>query len=245
MTSDVIIVSLFQVKNIQAELPLGKPKCGWGGRRERAGRKPIGRTAKVRHGRRPFHERRLPVHVTTRVARGIPNLRRRALARAIGNTIFRAPRGRAATFRVVHFSVQADHLHLIVEAGSARSLGRGLQGLLTWIARRVNRACGRAGQVFPERYHARELETPTEVRRAVGYVIHNWKKHVRGAQGIDEWSSGPWFYGVVEPDRPSPVRRPVTWLLRGGWKRAGDLPSSWRPGGGSDEDAWEPAAPVG
>src|SRR5262249_51577855 len=35
-----------------------------------------------------------------------------------------------------------------------------------------------------DRYHARSLSTPREVRNALVYVLNNWRKHVRGAPGL-------------------------------------------------------------
>jgi REP element-mobilizing transposase RayT len=78
------------------------------------------------------------------------------------------------TFRVTHFSIQGDHLHLVVEAGSKRSLSRGMQGLKIRMAKRLNRALGRpTGTIFGDRYHARALTTPTSVRVAIRYVLKN------------------------------------------------------------------------
>src|SRR5262245_24759380 len=111
----------------QIELPLGKAKCGWGGRREGAGRKKWVAGAKgLPHRRRGFHEGREPVHVTMKVVKGLPSLRRAKVAMAIGGGIRAATVHYARTrpgFRVVEFSIQSNHLHLIVEAGSVQTLG--------------------------------------------------------------------------------------------------------------------------
>ena len=72
-----------------------------------------------------------------------------------------------AGFRLIHFSVQGNHLHLIVEAADAVRLSRGLQGLAVRIARRLNRLMGRAGKVFADRFHQHVLRSPVEVARAV------------------------------------------------------------------------------
>jgi REP element-mobilizing transposase RayT len=60
---------------------------------------------------------------------------------------------RRRTFRVIHFSIQPDHLHLVVEATSKQALTRGMQGLASRLARRINRTLRRRGCVFRERYH--------------------------------------------------------------------------------------------
>jgi REP element-mobilizing transposase RayT len=201
----------------------------------------------VAHRARPFHEANQPVHVTLRVRRGVGHLRRRAAAKTIVEAMRSAAQdgGKAAqrrrTFRVVHFSVQPDHLHLIVEATSKRALGRGMQGLASRIARGLNRRLHRRGSLFKERYHARTLATPLEVRRAVAYVLTNAAKHddpipdpgTRPVDGIDPCSSALWFAGWMRPpppvDKPPPVSEARTWLLRVGWRRHGLLRRSERP----------------
>ena len=61
----------------------------------------------------------------------------------------------------------ANHVHLISEASGAAALGRGLQRLATRIALRVNRCLGRHGKVFADRYHARPMTTPRQVRNGL------------------------------------------------------------------------------
>jgi putative transposase len=140
-------------------------------------------------------------------------------------------------FRVVEFSIQHDHLHLIVEAMSRKAMARGMKGLTCRIAKAVNRALERAGAVFADRYHVRALATPTEVRHALRYVLQNAGKHdahhpapdveTCTVDGIDPCSSARWFTGwrtpPPAPDTAPPVSPPRTWLLREGWRRLGLL----------------------
>jgi REP element-mobilizing transposase RayT len=79
--------------------------------------------------------------------------------------------------RICHYSVQSNHLHLIVEAPDAEALSRGMQGLAVRIARRINRHMRRQGTVFKDRYHARALKTAWQVRIALRYVLLNARKH--------------------------------------------------------------------
>lgn len=129
--------------------------------------------------------------------------------------------------RVIQFSIQRTHLHLVVEAKDWRGLSRAIKGLCVRIARAVNGLLGRSGAVFPDRHHARELKTPLEVRNALVYVLQNAKKHGDVARdAFDAYSSAAWFDGwTVDPPallaiRP-PVAAPRTWLLRVGWLRHG------------------------
>jgi putative transposase len=151
---------------------------------------------------------------------------------------------------VTHFSVQRDHLHLIVEAPDRRGMARGLQGVASGIARAVNRMGGRSGRFWRDRYHRHDLVTPREVRNAIVYVTMNVRKHstrdpaVRHA--LDPCSSAAWLAGwetragpwlaalrgtvlIREVEIP-PVAPSDTWLGAVGWKRLGliapeELPS--------------------
>jgi hypothetical protein len=133
----------------------------------------------------------------------------------------------------VHYSVQAHHLHLVVEAQSAQALGAGIKGLSVRIAKRLNATLGRTGRVFAERYFARILKTPRQTRAALAYVLLNARRHdaqrgrVRAAGWVDPCSSGRFFDGWRDlqmrppPDEEPCVCAPRTWLLATGWRRRG------------------------
>ena len=86
----------------------------WGGRRPGAGRPSLGRES---HAARPALASRFPVHVTLKVDPSLPNLRTRPVAVLIEQCL-RQSKEREG-FHLVHYSVQAHHLHLIVEAQDA------------------------------------------------------------------------------------------------------------------------------
>jgi REP element-mobilizing transposase RayT len=203
------------------QLSLPAPRT-WGGRRANAGRRRATRRPTPAHSTRPFHHARHPVHVTLRAHHGLPSLRSLTVFAEIQRAIAAAGK---AFFRVVDFSVQIDHVHLLVEADGTLALTRGTQGLAIRCARAINRAVHRRGRVWRHRYHAHYLRTPREVRAARVYVLLNFRKHLRAGPGIDPRSSGRWFDGWVvappAPVEPSPVARPQTWLAAVGWRRAG------------------------
>jgi putative transposase len=192
-----------------------------GGRRKGAGRK-RGARPNVRHVARPPHSKWVPVHVTLRRAKGLPSLRAERLHNLLKAIIREL--GRRVGFRIVHYSVQADHVHLIVEAESNTILSSGMRSFAIRVARLVNSRVlrRRRGHVWGDRYHRRDLGTPPEVRNALVYVLGNGAKHGETKAGqIDPCSSGRWFDGWVNPLPPpeeeSPTRPPDTWLLRTGW----------------------------
>jgi REP element-mobilizing transposase RayT len=197
-----------------------------GGLRHGAGRKPNGERALVPHVRRARIDARVPVLVTWKLRDGLSNLRRPALRGLLLEAIASA-RDRHA-LRLVHYSIQSNHVHAIVEARDATALARGAQGLSVRIAKALNRAWGRRGRVFADRYHSRALRTPREVRYALAYVLNNARKHGARVEGIDPYSSGAAFDGWREPRARDvvrtlapPVVRARAWLLTTGWRRHG------------------------
>ena len=208
------------------QLAFPSPKT-WGGCRRGAGRKPLGARTGVPHVPRAPHDVRHPVHVTLRRIADAPSLRSARVFPGLRGALSAASH---AGFRVVHFSVQIDHVHLVVEADASLRLSRGVQGLAIRCARAVNRCVGRRGAVWSDRFHARALATPREVRHGMVYVLLNYRKHLRVGPGIDPCSSGAWFDGwrraTRTPTAPAvapPVARPRTWLATIGWRRAGGL----------------------
>jgi len=165
-----------------------------------------------------------------RLHAGLPSLRQNA-ARAAIERSFRAA-GARVEFRLAEYSLQSNHVHLIAEASDESALSRGMQGLLVRVARALNRLWRRRGSVFSDRYHARQLRTPREVRTALVYLLHNARHHGLRILGIDPFSSGRWFDGwnrgpAVAVRSAGAAAR--TWLLRVGWRRHGLIGLEERP----------------
>jgi REP element-mobilizing transposase RayT len=185
-----------------------------------------------------------PTHVTLRVRPGIPSLRKRRFVEVLRASLRRACERKG--FRVCHYSIQRDHVHLVIEAEDKRALGRGMKSVAARLARAVQRVFGRSGPVLHGRYHLRVLGTPREVRNAIAYVLLNIRKHWRKLHRtppparIDEASSAAWFDGWEQRPRapdigPVGVAAPRFWLLTTGWRRHGlidfaEVPSGASPG---------------
>ncbi len=180
-----------------------------GGKRKGAGRKPKGDKAGVSHARRPQFKARHPVHVTMRLLSGVGYLRGYSRRRAIEDAL-RAVKLRFG-MRVVHYSIQGTHLHLIVECDEPSALSRAIQGLAIRLARALNGLAGRTGKVFSDRFHSHVLESLRQVVHAVRYVLENFRHHLRedvAPEGADPCSSAAWR------SDDGPVSSPMTWLLR-------------------------------
>ena len=154
-------------------------------------------------------------HVVLRVRRGLPWLRTPRTYRVLEQAFRRGKEKQG--FALVQFSVQGEHLHLLIEAESKVELARGMQGLTIRIAKNLNRYWRRRGaSVFAERYFARAVQTAKEIKRALAYVLHNARKHGVWSSPTqpDPFSSGRWYSGWYEgyaktcrPLRASPVAR--------------------------------------
>ncbi len=219
----------------------------WGGRRRRAGRKRPGGTPKrLAHASRKRFSRPLPAHVTLHMRNDVPSLRTVPVVHEIERT-FAAGCDRG-DFRLVHYSLQGNHAHLIVEAHDRDAIGRGMKSIAARLARAVNRVAGRHGRVLADRYHLRLLPTPREVHNALRYVLLNARRHLAKARRVplqnvrlDPASSARWFEGwrrrvplaevgtATAPEKP-PVAQAKTWLLRVGWRRHGLIDPADVPG---------------
>jgi REP element-mobilizing transposase RayT len=218
-----------------------------GGRRAGAGRKPKGPRAGARHQSRPEHNPHHPVHVTIRVVGSASGLRRKDMYLAIREATIAT--ARREDFRIVHMSLQRDHIHLIVEANDRAALSKGVRGFSISAARQINKAftargVRRTGRVIADRFHARPLTNPRAVRNTLAYVLSNWRHHgedrAHFAQTwkVDPFSSGALFPGWKELEgspvfwplpsayQPLIVFRPRTWLLQN-WARFHPLISVW------------------
>jgi REP element-mobilizing transposase RayT len=239
-------------RHIQLELVTKRDKNGQrrGGRRKGAGRPPRDeRRSSERHKKRPPVDRRHPQNITLRVMNDVGYLRKPHMYRAV--------RGALMTvldrddFRIVHFSIQGNHIHLVCEAENKLALAKGMKGFEISAAKRLNdemtreRGQERKGQVFADRYHVRAITSVREVRNCLAYVLNNFRRH--GLSGptlfdgkLDYYSSALLFPGWKErttptihipPDYEAPaVARPQTWLLAEGYKRAKPISVYETPG---------------
>jgi REP element-mobilizing transposase RayT len=242
----------------QQELPKTRPRDKnnqfRGGARPGAGRpkRKRGRSSEP-HTIRPQLKASQPVHVVMRAASDVGSLRTMEGFAAVREA--RASTLRLAdSFRIIHFTIQRNHIHLIVEAHDRKALSTGMQVFGISCAKQLNAAISarrgvrRRGTVFTDRYYARILKTPREVRNCLSYVLNNWRHHKVDAQHpwkIDPYSSALAFDGWKE--RPEGKRfaippgyegswiwLPRTWLMTTGWRRRGLISIYEVPGGGDE-----------
>ncbi|MBI3178916.1 MAG: transposase [Deltaproteobacteria bacterium] len=172
------------------------------------------------------------MHVSLPIERVVGRMRRRAGYRAVRRGI--AVCMARLDMRIVHASIQANHVHLLVEANDEQALSRGLRAFMTACARRINAHLGRRGRVFAGRYHLTVITSPRHARSALCYVLNNWRRHHEDraatstrTASVDPYSTGILFDGwagrrgrFAIPDRydPLPVAGARSWLLTVGWR---------------------------
>jgi REP element-mobilizing transposase RayT len=240
-------------KNPQRKKPRAQRELSFGqhgGWRPGAGRKPNKKLSKrTPHRSRPELAARYPVHVSMRLRKGLRrSLRSGPCYRAIRKCL-RAARDRLGC-RIIHYSVQGNHIHMIVEARDEKALGRAMKGFCVRVAKRFNKLAGRRGQVFAKRYCAEYLRSLRQTRNALVYVLQNAKRHAlemlnlgpeclhRG--WVDPCSSAAYFDGwkrgcrrwLPPPDSEPAVMSPEVWQLKVGWKRLGLIDTSEIPKAG-------------
>jgi REP element-mobilizing transposase RayT len=210
---------------MQTELAFPEPRT-WGGRRAGSGRKKLKND--VSHVSRAAVSKHDPRLVTLKLASGLPRLRNVDEGDVITRSIRAAQK---PTFRIVHYSIQSNHMHLIVETDDRASLANGMKGLTCRLARGLNREWGRRGKVFPKRFHDCVLKSLRQVRNALKYVLNNHLKHAEHASSGGAWwqpdyfSSGRYFDGWLgrpadlAVDAEDAIVAAPCWKIRLGWKR--------------------------
>ncbi len=177
------------------------------------------------------------MHVTVKLLAGLPSLRTAEAFEVIERAI--AGANDLGGTRICEFSVQRDHVHMIVEAEDKEALAAGMKSLKVRMAKNLNTLWNRRGSVFRERYHRRDLTSPQEVRNCLVYVLRNVFRHTSSRRDSrpDEFSSGGTFTGWREAEMtPTTAQRACavvasagSWLLRTGWRRHGRISIHERP----------------
>lgn len=147
-----------------------------GGRRLNSGRKRI-HSKGVSHTKREKVRAFTPLHVNFKYKLTVKNKEGlKALHRAIKNA-------RTQGLKIIHFSLQHNHVHLIIEATNNKTLSKGMRSLTITLAKILNK-----GRIQLQRYHLHVLKTNREIKNAIRYVLFNEKKH-NGKMTLDSFST--------------------------------------------------------
>ena len=199
-----------------------------GGKRKGAGRK-------KRFAHEPTHAKRerltknTPLHLTVRCEASVPTLRSKYFLFTLGRMIALA---KLKGLAVSQFAIESNHIHFIAEAQSNRALAKGMMSLAASLRAAVKATHQHRGRVLVGRFHAHLLKTPTQLKRALKYVLFNHAKHCGMKPFVDFFSSAALFVEIgifvketvrenrwLWPARAA-LAKPESWLQSVGWKRA-------------------------
>ncbi len=138
---------------------------------KRAGRPAI-HDRGIRHRRREYIGRPHSLHVTVKLNRA--DIKNKSILKILRYAIQRA---RFRGLRVVHYTLEHNHVHLLIEGESNLMLSKGMQGLGVSLAKKINSLLRIKGQRYKHRYHLRILRSASQVRNVINYILKNGMKH--------------------------------------------------------------------
>ena len=213
------------------QLPLFKSK---GGRPKKKNNKASS------HSSRPVISSKTPLHITIKLTSFFHCLRNKKMVQAFKRAVLLA---RSNGLRIIHFSLQDNHAHLLIESESKELLSKGMQSFGITFSKNIQKvyteetAIKAPRQVYEERYHCHILTTVRETKNALSYVLRNSYRHGKTPTLADVYSSilliegqSPWdkLFG----DKPANWEYYFQNLLdledfRSRLKELLDEPSSW------------------
>lgn len=150
---------------------------------KRAGRPAI-HDKGIRHRKRELILRPRPLHLTVKLNRA--DIQNKTILKILRHAIQRA---RWKGLRVIHYSLEHDHVHLFAEGENNLILSKAMQGLGVSLSKRINSALKIKGQRYKTRYHLRVLKSATEVKNVINYILKNVIKHKRCKTIINAFNS--------------------------------------------------------
>lgn len=141
--------------------------------RKRAGRPPIHHPA-IRHTKRPKFFQTRSLHLTIKVRENKADIQNKKILLRLNRAIQLA---RKQGLKIIHFALEFNHVHLLVEAGNHQILHRGMQALGISLAKGINKMKQKKGAVYKHRYHFRQITCARELKNVIHYILSNCKKH--------------------------------------------------------------------
>lgn len=150
-----------------------------------AGRKAIHDRA-IRHTERPKFKNARSLHLTIKVRENKADIKSIKLLKALHHAIKRA---RLMKLKIIHYTLEYNHVHLLVEADTHHALHRGMQAFGISFSKAINKTKRLKGTVYKHRYHFRQICSSRELKNVLHYIFHNGIKHGRTSSLIDPFNS--------------------------------------------------------
>ncbi|MGZ3788931.1 MAG: transposase [Bacteriovorax sp.] len=134
----------------------------------------------IRHTRRPFLKKPSSLHLTVKIKKNKADLKNKSVLGILKRAILNA---RRQGLKVIHYSLEYDHVHLLIEAENNHILGKGMQAFGVTLSKAINRMRRLKGGVYKHRYHFRQISGTRELKNVMKYIFTNGLKH-KTAKGI-------------------------------------------------------------
>ncbi len=150
----------------------------------------------IRHTKRITFHRTQAFHLTIKINKENSGLKTNEIAKKIKSSFKKLYEN---SVNLIHFTIEYDHIHLLVEAKNHICLGKSMQSFGISITKKLNFHRRKIGQVYKHRYHQRILKTKTEIKNVINYIFQNGKKHGTNLSKFSQFNSYIHFYQGVIP----------------------------------------------
>lgn len=151
----------------------------------KAGRKAI-HDPGIRHTHRPVFKKPASLHLTIKIAKEKSNLKNKEVLSILKRAILNS---RKMGLRVIHFTLEYDHIHLLIEAENNHLLGKGMQSFGVTLSKAINKLKKTSGQVYRHRYHFRKITSARQLKNVMNYIFRNGLKHGTSAGIVTGYNS--------------------------------------------------------
>jgi len=140
----------------------------------------------IRHRERPFLTKAASLHLTVKVKRIKADMKNKAVLSILKRAIMNA---RKQGLRVIHFTLEYDHIHLLIEAENNEILGKGMQSFGVTFSKAINRMKKQSGGVYKHRYHFRQISGVRQLKNVLNYIFTNGVKHKTAKSLVNPYNS--------------------------------------------------------
>jgi REP element-mobilizing transposase RayT len=150
-----------------------------------AGR-PAKNDAGIRHTSRPLIIKPSSLHLTVKVKHIKADIKNKIILHLLKRAIMN---GRRQGLKIIHFSLEYDHVHLLIEADNNTLLGKGMKAFGVTFAKAINRLRKLRGAVYKHRYHFRRIESCSQLKNVLHYIFNNGIRHGTSSNVISRYNS--------------------------------------------------------
>lgn len=152
----------------------------------RSAGRPASNDKGIRHTRRERITKQSALHFTIKVRENKADIKNKRLLKILHHAIKRA---RLKKLKVLHYSLEYNHVHLLVEARDNQIIHQGMQAFGISFAKAINKIKFLKGRVYKNRYHFRKITSLRDYKNVLLYIFRNGIKHKRTQSLFDPYNS--------------------------------------------------------